>query len=230
MEPTDTPDPYDFNPADAGTDRPEGARPEERQPESIRGVTGILALIPRDCPEHSWATVAIPENDADPSPMTEVGAVITREALASALDRAGVKVAASDTDALMAALGYALAAVTGHLIFGAVVFAKDQPNLPKPLQDALALTAKRMGKVDQTMAPMYRLIESLVSASGKLDAHDNRAHRTSTEIIAGSTVLSQLVRVDTALVACATALTAAAADSIAAQINPNKGGDDATDD
>lgn len=224
MEPnTNTPDPYDYNPADAGTDRPEReeAQPAERAasaptPTPIHGIAGILAMIPRDTPDGMWATVRIPEAEAEHSAMTEVGVVIRRETVADALDRVRVKLPASEVDALMAATGYALSAITAHLIVGAVMFAQQRKTMPAQVEESFTETASRMASVDARLAPIFRLVESLSSKDAS--PSDKRSSLTRSEIMAGSAVMGSLVRHDGHLVSLGSAIALATAQGLAHEL------------
>lgn len=226
MEPTDnTPDPYDYNPADAGTDRPEAQRPEREEaqpargasaPTPIHGIAGILAMIPRDVPDGMWATIRLPETDADHATMSEVGVVIRRETIAESLERCRIKMCASDIDAIVAATGYALSAMTAHLIVGAVAFADSQREMPAEVRRSFAETASRMASVDNHLAPIFRLIDALATEGNTPE--DKRASRTRNEIMAGSTVMGSLVRHDGHLIAVGSAIALAATNALAREL------------
>ena len=232
MEPTNTPDPYDYNPADAGTDRPEAERPEAVHAEApmlnpIHGIAGILALIPRDVPDGMWATVRIPEAEAEHSAMTEVGVVIRRETVADALDKVRVKLPASEVDALMAATGYALSAITAHLIVGAVMFVQQRKSMPAQVEESFTETASRMASVDARLAPIFRLVESLSSKDAT--PSDKRSSLTRSEIMAGSAVMGSLVRHDGHLVSLGSAIALATAQGLAHELGGRLEGPDGTD-
>jgi hypothetical protein len=220
MEPNpNTPDPFEFNPADHNPAEPY-ARAGEKflpAPAPIHGIAGILDLIPRDVPDGMWASILLPDGTgAEHAHMSEVGVVVRRETIAASLDRVGVKMAASDIDALLVATGYALSAVTAHLIVGAVQFAEAQREVPPEVRESFNETARRMGTLDDRLAPIFRLINNL-TAEGS-DPAERRARDTRNEIMAGSTVMGTLVRTDGHLIAVGSAIALAATARLAHEL------------
>ena len=230
MEPNpNTPDPFEFNPADH--DQPQPARAGEKlfpaAPAPIHGIAGILDLIPRDVPDGMWASILLPDaTGAEHAHMSEVGVVVRRETIAASLDRVGIKMAASDIDALLVATGYALSAVTAHLIVGAVQFAEAQREVPPEVRESFNETARRMGTLDDRLAPIFRLINNL-TAEGS-DPAERRARDTRNEIMAGSTVMGTLVRTDGHLIAVGSAIALAATARLAHELGGRleQGGED----
>lgn len=230
MEPNpNTPDPFEFNPADH--DQPQPARAGEKflpaAPAPIHGIAGILDLIPRDVPDGMWASILLPDGTgAEHAHMSEVGVVVRRETIAASLDRVGLKMASTDIDALLVATGYALSAVTAHLIVGAVQFAEAQKEVPPEVRESFAETARRMGTLDDRLAPIFRLINNL-TAEGS-DPAERRARDTRNEIMAGSTVMGTLVRTDGHLIAVGSAIALAATARLAHELGGRleQGGED----
>jgi hypothetical protein len=221
MEPNpNTPDPFEFNPADhdsAGQPAPAGSKKFPAAPAPIHGIAGILDLIPRDVPDGMWASILLPDGSgAEHAQMSEVGVVVRRETIAASLDRVGLKMASTDIDALLVATGYALSAVTAHLIVGAVQFAEAQKVVPPEVRESFAETARRMGTLDDRLAPVFRLINNL-TAEGS-DPAERRARDTRNEIMAGSTIMGTLVRTDGHLIAVGSAIALAATARLAHEL------------
>jgi len=221
MEPNpNTPDPFEFNPADHGDQpqpAPSGSKKFPAAPAPIHGIAGILDLIPRDVPDGMWASILLPDGTgAEHAQMSEVGVVVRRETIAASLDRVGLKMASTDIDALLVATGYALSAVTAHLIVGAVQFAEAQRVVPPEVRESFAETARRMGTLDDRLAPVFRLINNL-TAEGS-DPAERRARDTRNEIMAGSTIMGTLVRTDGHLIAVGSAIALAATARLAHEL------------
>ena len=223
-------DPYEFNPADhsqplSGMDHlAETARRMDSIPanaiECVHGIGGILDLIPRDTPSDGWAAVTF-GGVGERSPVSEVGALIRRQTLVKMLEDKRVKVSATDIDALVLGCGYALGLMRHMVTHFALCALAQRARGQSPAGAALAIdrVAEGVATVDSDAASLYRFVTKLKERTGEgADSPEERAgmeHRA--EIIAGSTLMGQMVAADSALVSLGSSLAELVAREIVAR-------------
>jgi len=171
MEPESTPDPFDYNPADAGSDRPAQADPRaepaapskpssrKRKPKTQtpprqfstdpalpHGVIGILRDYGCPHPLNTWSALRFRDESLGRTLFAEGGVVLTRDAVAEMLARGGVRTTSTQIDAATMACVYALNLLAGEIlsVVCGVVSGIDTGKSPPRFREAMDAAVQRL--------------------------------------------------------------------------------------